>query len=208
MPHTRQHITMGNFGSSDGQLLKSGKFSDCKVRCDGTTWNCHKSILCMRSDYFLKNLGEDWPAGKTGVSKITCFTAEQMDWTISYIYTGEFDFHGAEKNKTILNSAVQLWTLGDYFLVPNICSGAFYPNPQDWLNAGRVIYADYRDMDSTHPLKAKFLDLTLGKAWARTHNLQMPEFKILCQEFPNFGNDCMMKLIDDRTHTLIYLEAT
>ncbi|KAL0780412.1 hypothetical protein CaCOL14_001747 [Colletotrichum acutatum] len=140
-----------------------------------------------------------------------------MDWTISYIYTGEFDFHSAEKNKTILNSAVQLWTLGDYLLVPNICSDveskfddlknrtpkAFYPNPQDWLNAGRVFYVDYQDMDSTHPLKAKFLDLTLGKAWARTHNLQMPEFKILCQEHPNFGNDCMMKLIDDRTHTLI-----
>ncbi|KAG7039662.1 putative btb poz domain-containing protein, partial [Colletotrichum scovillei] len=201
---------MGNFRDLDAKLLKSGEFSDCQVKCDGKTWNCHKSILCMRSDYFRSSLGKDWPGGKTGVVEITDFTAEQMDWIISYIYTGEFNFDSAQKTNTILNTAVQLWTLGDYFLVPNLCfcveskldelkgrTNAFVPCPQDWLKVGRLIYTDYNEVDKIHILKVKFLELTLENPYTRKHNLQMPEFKTLCKERPNFGNDCMMKLVGD-----------
>ncbi|KAI3528658.1 hypothetical protein CSPX01_16060 [Colletotrichum filicis] len=204
---------MGNFGNIDAKLLMSGEFSDCQVKCEGKTWNCHKSILCMRSDYFRSSLVKDWPGGKTGVVEITNFTAEQMDWTLSYIYTGEFDFDSAEKNKTIINTAVQLWILGAYFLVPSLCSGVvskfselkrrttFVPSPQDWLKVGRLIYTDYDDADKIHILKAKFLELTLDNAWNREHNL-MPAFKTLCQERRNFGNDCMMKLVDNGIYRL------
>ncbi|OHF04311.1 hypothetical protein CORC01_00650 [Colletotrichum orchidophilum] len=198
------------------RLLKSGVFSDCEVKCDGKTWKLHKSILCIRSGYFNSCLTNGWPEGKTGCVEITLFTKEQMDWIISYIYTGKFDFDRHYNNKTFLHTAVQLWTLGDYFLVRNLCDdvecrlSAFIPrslnnailrgfqlDAQDWLNAGRLIYTDFNVVDSKHVLKAEFLNLTLGKTWARKLNLRMPEFKTLCQSHPKFGNDCMVKLVDD-----------
>ncbi|KAK1687484.1 hypothetical protein BDP55DRAFT_767363 [Colletotrichum godetiae] len=199
------------------RLLKTGLFSDCQVKCDGKTWNLHMSILCGRSAYFMGFLVGDWPKAKAGIVEITCFTAQQMDWIISWIYTGKFDFRSVEQNNTLLHTSVELWTLGDYFLVQNLCSRAeqvfvnltrraqtarYHPDPQDWLNAGRLIYLYYVDMDSTHSLKERFVELTLEKAWARKQNLQMPEFKTLCQEHPEFGNDCMMKLVDDRISRL------
>ncbi|KXH27591.1 hypothetical protein CSAL01_00758 [Colletotrichum salicis] len=208
---------MSSFGRSDEELLKTGIFSDCQVKCDGKTWNLHKSILCGRSKYFMRCLVGDWPEAKAGIVEITCFTAQQMDWIISWIYTGEFDFRSVEQNNTLLHTSVQLWTLGDYFLIQNLCYRAerefvtltwrktrapYHPDPQDWLKAGRLIYTDYEDVDSTHILKETFLDLTLAKSWVRKQNLQMPEFKTLCQEHPKFGNDCMMKLVDDRISRL------
>lgn len=80
--------------------------------------------------------------------------------------------------------------------------GLHQPSPQDWINAGRLLYTDYQDADSTHILKAIFLEITLGKPWARRLHLQMPEFKTLCQEQPDFGSDCMIKLVDDGVQRL------
>ncbi|KAK1486187.1 hypothetical protein CABS01_13404 [Colletotrichum abscissum] len=211
------------FSSDDYELLKTGMLSDCQIKCEGKTWNLHKSILCARSKYFMRCLTGDWPEAKTGIFEITCFTEKQMDLLINYIYTGVFDFYSVCQNDTFLHTAIQLWTLGDYFLVKVLCSeveweltaytlsrtqraaiftGMHQPSPQDWVNAGRLLYTDYQDVDNTHILKATFLEITLGKPWARKLHLQMPEFKTLCQEQPDFGSDCMIKLVDDGVQRL------
>lgn len=36
------------------QLLKTGKFSDLKVRCGGHEWLAHRSVLCTGSKFFTK----------------------------------------------------------------------------------------------------------------------------------------------------------
>ncbi|KAK1540851.1 hypothetical protein CPAR01_06840 [Colletotrichum paranaense] len=206
------------FSSDDYELLKTGMLSDCQIKCEGKTWNLHKSILCARSKYFMRCLTGDWPEAKTGIVEITCFTEKQMDLLFNYIYTGDKQTSFAPLLLLLISPCMPLMILGDYFLVRVLCSeveseltaytlsrtqraaiftGMHQPSPQDWVNAGRLLYTDYQDVDNTHILKATFLEITLGKPWARKLHLQMPEFKTLCQEQPDFGSDCMIKLVDD-----------
>lgn len=70
------------------RLLRSGLFSDVKVKCGDTTWQLHKNILCTRSQWFEKALTGSFEEAKTGVVEVENFAPKQIDWVLQYIYTG------------------------------------------------------------------------------------------------------------------------
>lgn len=149
---------------------------------------------------------------------VLTFPCPQLLWSL-LIHTNvyiEADFDAFEGAGTIMDTCVQLWILGDYFLVPSMCEAAmdylsreiiprnariaaaqnFSLNGTDWHKAGRRIYGRF---PGDHPLKDAFLEITLGKFFVRKEALNMLEFKSMCLLHSEFGNDCMLKLVEDGT---------
>ncbi|KAK2011967.1 hypothetical protein LZ32DRAFT_606019 [Colletotrichum eremochloae] len=120
----------------------------------------------------------------------------------------------------------QLWILGDYFLVSRLCEdvelylagwGRGRPRTpasprvstplslvklDDWLAAGRLVYSSFDKANSDHILKRAFLSITLDRKSVRQKITLSTEFKTLCREHCEFGNDCMIKLVEDEGDTL------
>ncbi|KAK2043406.1 hypothetical protein LZ31DRAFT_621653 [Colletotrichum somersetense] len=115
-----------------------------------------------------------------------------------------------------LQTAMQLWILGDYFRVESLCEevedfldGCIVPSIlesarendlsvdlKDWVAAGRLVYDAFPGTIS-HNLRDTFLTITLGYPELRKPTLQTPEFKALCLEYRDFGSDSMLKLLED-----------
>ncbi|KAK1962621.1 hypothetical protein LY78DRAFT_672441 [Colletotrichum sublineola] len=94
----------------------------------------------------------------------------------------------------------QLWILGDYFLISRLCEDVeLYLDRwlDDWLAAGRLVYSSFDKANSDHILKRAFLSITLDPKPVRQKITLSTEFKTLCQEHCEFGNECMIKLIDE-----------
>ncbi|KAL0940070.1 BTB/POZ domain-containing protein [Colletotrichum truncatum] len=189
--------------------------ADCEVICQGKAWKLHKTILCARSSYFKSALLSGWPESKSGKVEITEFSKTQMDSIIKYIYKGTINFKPLIKAGTIMHSCTDLWILGDYFNVPALCDDilnfwskdfiprtdhiamteGFHIDGKDFLKTGNLIYASF---PGKHVLKVAFLEVLLGRAFVRKSVINMPEFKTFCAEWPEFGSDCMMKLVENR----------
>ncbi|KAF6833224.1 BTB/POZ domain-containing protein [Colletotrichum musicola] len=171
-------------------LLRSGILSDCEITCEGKTWKLHKSIICTRSGYFKALLLKNWKESKENRAEITLFNKEQI---------GVF-FRPFEKAGTVLNTCAQLWHLGDYFLVPSLCDQGWVIDGPDWLKAGQFVYDHFYRRGNS--FCDAFLDMSLEKTFVRKQVLNLPQFKQLCKEWPDFGNDCMMKLVESKVTRL------
>lgn len=73
-------------------------------------------------------------------------------------------------------------------------------NGKDWLKMGQFIYDTYPVR--AHPLCKAFLEMSLEKRFVRKQVLNLPEFKQLCKEWPDFGNDCMLTLVEEKVTRL------
>ncbi|KAF6816899.1 BTB/POZ domain-containing protein [Colletotrichum plurivorum] len=201
---------MGPFDNTDESLLRSGILSDCEITCEGKTWKLHKSIICTRSGYFMALLLKNWKESKENKAEITLFNKEQIG----------VSFRPFEKTGTVLHTCAQLWHLGDYFLVPSLCDkvrryirlsvvpktaplarrqGWVIDGP-DWLKAGQFVYDHFYRRGNS--FCDAFLDMSLEKTFVRKQVLNLPQFKQLCKEWPDFGNDCMMKLVESKVTRL------
>ncbi|KAK2035637.1 POZ domain-containing protein [Colletotrichum zoysiae] len=205
----------GRFSDSDHQLLIGGLLSDCEVVCDGRTWALHKAILGSRSAFFKKCFLDDWAESETHKVSVDEFNAQQMELLITYIYLGKINFLDLQCRSELLRTLVQLWILGDYFLVPTLCQhaldyiwdvvpcitssrvdGEYHLVPEDWYVAGQMVYGSFPKHTIDHDLKAAFLQVTIVQDHHREAILKMPEFRKLCLEYREFSSDCMIKIAE------------
>ncbi|KAM0271379.1 hypothetical protein ACHAQH_009126 [Verticillium albo-atrum] len=139
------------FKMSDHRLLTSGFFADCEIVLGQKAWKLHKSVLCLRSKYFERAFMGHWPVSvsysvetkdsltqskeaKSG--KITLstdqFNEQQIEWLISFVYTGVCELEELKSETTVLHTSAQLFALGDYFLVPGLCDCAIEAITCQW----------------------------------------------------------------------------
>ncbi|KAK4246817.1 hypothetical protein C7999DRAFT_41797 [Corynascus novoguineensis] len=210
------------FMSSDAKLLRSGLFSDVKVKCGDTTWQLHKNILCTRSQWFEKALTGSFEEAKTGVVEIENFAPRQIDSMLQYIYTGACDIPSmkpSEKMKTNFVTCYEVYTVADYFglsamaqIALDTLSAEFdnllgpiqvhYESAADWLpelcEAIRRVYAhDHTAVQSARqltPIRAAFVGFAHT---ARFYFLQDPDFnRFLDEDAPVFALDLFRAMRD------------
>ncbi|KAL2144202.1 hypothetical protein VTI28DRAFT_9493 [Corynascus sepedonium] len=210
------------FMSSDAKLLRSGLFSDVKVKCGDTTWQLHKNILCTRSQWFEKALTGSFEEAKTGVVEVENFAPKQIDWVLQYIYTGACDIPSmtpSEKMKTNFVTCYEVYTVADYFglsamaqIALDTLSAEFdnllgpiqlqYESAADWLpelcEAIRRVYAhDHTAVQSARqltPIRAAFVGFAHT---ARFYFLQDPDFnRFLDEDAPVFALDLFRAMRD------------
>ncbi|TEA21709.1 Kelch-like protein 38 [Colletotrichum sidae] len=207
------------FSSSNYKLLTSEMFTDCEVVCEEKVWKLHRNILCSRTGYFQGALCKSFTESEARRVVLTEWTKEQVGMLIDFIYTGELCWDILRIQGTILHKAFQLWIIGDYFLIPELCSQTldylenhhvpdnarvassigFKLAPTDWQNAGELLYSYF---PADHKLKSVFLEISLGKSHMRRKVINLPEFKVLATKYPEFGRDCMVKLVEDNVTRL------
>ncbi|KAL1855272.1 hypothetical protein Daus18300_011178 [Diaporthe australafricana] len=113
---------------SDLSLLENGAFSDFTVICGGVEWKTHRSIL-SRCPYFKPMVSENSAFKEARESSITImgFESFEIDWLLRYIYSLQFEpkeFQSRGPNNSILETCALVWSLGDYFSLPELCARA------------------------------------------------------------------------------------
>ncbi|KAI0597788.1 hypothetical protein F4775DRAFT_218528 [Biscogniauxia sp. FL1348] len=108
------------FLGADERLMTSGQFSDVEVKCGTRTWKLHRLILTPRCVWFNKALNSEFKEGKDGVVTIHEFEPDKIDLLIKYIYTSALPV-GNSLDAGVFAKAIDLYELGDYFLLPELC---------------------------------------------------------------------------------------
>ncbi|KAI0839443.1 hypothetical protein F5Y06DRAFT_303167 [Hypoxylon sp. FL0890] len=101
------------------QLHVNDEYTDVEVTCGGRQWRLHRMVLCQRSSWFKAAFNGSFMEA-SGKIDIREWSPDLIEGLVTYIYEGEciapscYDFV----------SLIELWQLGDYFLVPNMCDDA------------------------------------------------------------------------------------
>lgn len=74
---------------SGEDLLKSGMFSDVKVKCGDQVWQLHKTIICPRCPYFNKAFNGPFMEATTGEITIQDQVPDDINHIIHFLYTGK-----------------------------------------------------------------------------------------------------------------------
>ncbi|OTA96817.1 hypothetical protein M434DRAFT_362300 [Hypoxylon sp. CO27-5] len=101
------------------QLYENDEFADVQLTCGGRLWKLHKIVLCKRSSWFKKALTGRFVEA-SGKIDIQQWSPDLIDRLITYIYEGECIVSG----KDDFVGPIELWQLGDYFLVSGMCDSA------------------------------------------------------------------------------------
>lgn len=86
-PFEMQDLVKSRFRRNDLEILKTGQFSDARLKLDGTVWNVHKSIVCPRSG-FTKGLFSAFSEAEIDELVIEGLTKEQVNLLLEFIYSG------------------------------------------------------------------------------------------------------------------------
>ncbi|TDZ30388.1 Kelch-like protein 38 [Colletotrichum trifolii] len=177
------------FSSSNYKLLTSEMFTDCEVVCEEKVWKLHRNILCSRTGYFQGALCKSFTESEARRVVLTEWTKEQVGMLIDFIYTGELCSQTLDylENHHVPDNARAASSIG------------FKLAATDWQNAGELLYSYF---PADHKLKSVFLEISLGKSHMRRKVINLPEFKVLATKYPEFGRDCMVKLVEDNVTRL------
>lgn len=72
-------------------LFESGNFSDVKVNCSGTVFQCHKNILAARSPVFAAMFQHDMKESSENEVEIDGIEPEVLKEMLTFIYSGRCD---------------------------------------------------------------------------------------------------------------------
>ena len=95
------------------KMLDNPKFSDFQIICDDHTFNCHKSFLANKSDFFDQMFSENLPDVKENSITIKGFQSQTVKRMLQYIYTNQF-----YKNKE--EDFIELILIADKFKVQGL----------------------------------------------------------------------------------------
>ncbi|KAK3626407.1 hypothetical protein LTR56_019270 [Elasticomyces elasticus] len=84
-------------------LLKSEKFTDLEVRLGDRVWNVHKSIVCARSEFFVKACNGEFREGKEGIVELHDDEPDVIDKMFHYMYNNEYDDADTETVPVLFN---------------------------------------------------------------------------------------------------------
>lgn len=76
------------FRSRDIELRKTAQFSDAQLIVGNAVWNVHKSIVCLRSGFFNKELSSLFRPGDVKSVTILNHTEEEVRLLLEFIYSG------------------------------------------------------------------------------------------------------------------------
>jgi len=94
------------FVADMSKLMSFEETSDVKVICNGKEFNCHRVILCGRSETFKRMLLGDTQEKATGKVAIKDSTVEAVDAMLRHIYTSELpSYEGQEETLHLLQLA-------------------------------------------------------------------------------------------------------
>ncbi|KAK4443090.1 BTB/POZ protein, partial [Podospora aff. communis PSN243] len=70
------------------RLFSSGNMSDCTFKCGEHTWNLHKFVLCLNSEFFRAAFAGKFNEAETGVLLLEEQDPERVDEALRFIYNG------------------------------------------------------------------------------------------------------------------------
>ncbi|KAI0376960.1 hypothetical protein F5Y04DRAFT_194399 [Hypomontagnella monticulosa] len=113
-------------------LLEDKTYADIRIVCHDKEWKAHRLVLSQRSPWFKWKL-EEWPE-KSHIDIDEC-THSQIDQIVTYIYKGEIPIYEVHD----FNGLIELWKLGHYFQVADLCEIAVHKLKFNFDGAWNVI---------------------------------------------------------------------
>ncbi|KAL7929631.1 BTB/POZ protein [Trichoderma chlorosporum] len=86
-------------------MMRSGKFSDLTLICQGKEFKIHKVVACPQSPVFSAAVSGEFKESKTGVIEIELFDSETVRRMVEFLYTGNYDCDQPPKQKTATTDA-------------------------------------------------------------------------------------------------------
>ncbi|KAG8162480.1 hypothetical protein KVR01_008245 [Diaporthe batatas] len=113
---------------NDIKMLRTGNFTDCDVFCGDQKWETHKHIL-NRCRFFRHAFasGSGFKEARESQIKIEDFEPFEIKWLVEFIYGKPIDseeIKSTSPNKSFLESCILLWSIGDFFLLDDLCEYA------------------------------------------------------------------------------------
>ncbi|KAI1372429.1 hypothetical protein F4677DRAFT_449332 [Hypoxylon crocopeplum] len=102
-----------------GQLQENNYYADVDVSCGNWTYRAHRIVLYNRSQWFKVALDGQRTKEKANIF-IQEWSAEYINRLMTYIYHGDCEASG----RYDFAGMIELWRLGEYFLMPMLCEDA------------------------------------------------------------------------------------
>jgi len=84
--------------NDDSTLLESKLFTDCKIICKDKTFDCHRGILCSRSEVFFGMFNcNGMKEADTRTVEINDISGDVLEEMLFYIYTGDVETQKPEE---------------------------------------------------------------------------------------------------------------
>ncbi|KAK2806973.1 hypothetical protein FQN51_005775 [Onygenales sp. PD_10] len=108
-------------------LLHSGKYSDCKIVCQGEVFNVHTTVVCSQSPVIAAAIDGNFKESQTKTMHLDDFDLETVREMLLYLYQGELysmtSFYirklSKEEVDAELDASTRLHAIADYL---GICS--------------------------------------------------------------------------------------
>ncbi|KAI1073975.1 BTB/POZ protein [Whalleya microplaca] len=127
-----------SFLAQDENLLETGYLSDFVVQCESQAWKVHRLILASRCVWFKKALNGRFKESTDGIIEIQNFGPDRVGQILKYIYTGVFPFV-SRITPDRFRAPVDLYEVGDYFLLPEIRDHALSRLRKALSQAARIL---------------------------------------------------------------------
>ncbi|KAK2748401.1 hypothetical protein FQN55_004339 [Onygenales sp. PD_40] len=109
-------------------LLHSGKYSDCKIVCQGEVFHVHRAVVCTQSPVIAAAIDGGFKESHTSTMHLDDFDVKIVREMLQYLYQGELSFSlsslcirmsAGEEVDAALDASTRLHAIADYL---GICS--------------------------------------------------------------------------------------
>ncbi|TDZ38338.1 Kelch-like protein 30 [Colletotrichum spinosum] len=97
--------------------LQSGKCSDYTIKCQGTEFTTHKTLLMLHCQYFAALFNSNFEETINGCSEFDDVDPNIMANLLDYIYRGNTEWKVREDNLTTM---ARIWILADRLLADDV----------------------------------------------------------------------------------------
>ncbi|KAF2161982.1 hypothetical protein M409DRAFT_27708 [Zasmidium cellare ATCC 36951] len=103
-----------------GSFLESADLSDFIIKCNGTTFNVHRFLLCLHSDVLAKWCTGDFKESKKGEVDLTIHEKQHIEALVKYLYTFDYSAEAIESHADKMSFHVTMCVIADKYNIAGL----------------------------------------------------------------------------------------